>query len=373
MLKIQTDRRAFEARLEPEAERCVIEGLRQLRDLQMALARAFARIDASGHFALTKPCHASIFEYGCKLGYSALEVQTFTNLGKTLAAAPQAEARVRSGTVSVEAAAAIGRILGNPDLVRPNDDWLEAARSTSLKTLRRNIRKRIEVHALGASSGIEEVTVYVAARTKDDFERAREVASQKAGKPLTHGQTFGRVVAFYLDKNDPLRQKGGARRLGPTDDLPGSRYVPRDVVRQIWARAGGCCEVPGCSHRMHLELAHRVPHARGSGREPKDLGLLCHRHHLLYDAGKIPWPVPRPPPSGDAGGASRVGERLATYMASRSRPPPPAGALQGRVFGGQSPEASLQRPVSRGQSPGPGNPAPRARGKGAEDGSGGRT
>lgn len=310
-MKITADKRSIRAVRQPEAETCLAEGLAKLRDLQIRLARAFAQIDASAAFVFSG-C-ASIVEYGRTLGYSAFEARTLTHLGKTLAAVPDAEARVRDGDVKIEAAAAIGRIVADPDFLREGDDWLQAAASEPLRVLRRRIRERVELQAQG-ETGIEEVTVFVRAKTKDDFERAREVASQKAGKTLTDGQTFHRVVDFYLEKNDPLRAGDGTRRVGPTDELPGSRYVPAEVRRAIWTRAAGTCEVDTCERRHGLEFAHRTPHANGSGREVDDLGLLCRRHHLLYDAGRLAWPLDR----GD--GASLACERGVRLRPSRGPP-----------------------------------------------------
>jgi hypothetical protein len=45
-------------------------------------------------------------------------------------------------------------------------------------------------------------------------------------------------------------------------------------------------EVGGCRH-VGTEMAHLRPHGRGSGREEDDLFLACHRHHVLYDAGRL--------------------------------------------------------------------------------------
>ncbi len=289
-MRIRADKRSIDANRIPGVDDRVAGDVAALRELQLRLARDLAKIDENAHFVFSG-C-ASVVEYGVKLGLSAAEVRTLSNLGKTLAVAPEAEPRIRSGKISVEAAAVIGRVFARPEIIRPGDDWLLAAASNPIRMLRRKVKKRFEQHAQG-EIGIEQISVHITSKAREDFERARDVASQKAGTFLTDGQTFTRVVNFYLDENDPLRKKGGTRRVGDTSAVPRSRYVPAQVQRAIYVRANGTCEVPTCDHRLGLELAHRTPHRSGSGREIDDLGLLCRRHHVLYDAGRIGWPLSR--------------------------------------------------------------------------------
>lgn len=319
-MTIAVDQRSIPATRQPEAHARITGALERLRDLQVELAKDFALVDRSNHF-VHEGC-ASVVEYGVRLGYSRGEVRTLTHLGKTFAAEPEAEARFRAGTLTLDAGAAIGRIYARPILLRPGDRWLRYAESDPLRTLRRRIKERVEAQAQAyahAHLGLEEITLLVTARTKDRFDRAREVASQQADEHVTEGQTFTRLVDFYLAKNDPLLKPGRARRVGPTHENPQSRYVPADVRRQIERRSGGVCEVPMCEHRLGLELAHRTPHASGSGREASDLGQLCHRHHVLYDAGEIPWPLPREP-GGPPGAAAADPPRKPPRDAPRDAP-----------------------------------------------------
>lgn len=329
-MTIRTDQRSLPAARQPEAHARLVAARAALRESQVQLAKDFALVDRTNHFVY-EGC-ASVVEYGMKLGYDANEVRMYTNLGKVFEAEPTAEAKFRGGTLSVEAGAAVGRIYANPLLRRPGDRWLEHAQTDGLRALRRRVRERVEQQAQ-AETGLEEVHVVVTARTRDRFDRARQVASQRAGKALTAGQTFSRVVEFYLEKHDPLSTPGAARRVPHTSLRPGSRYIPAEVKRAVRARSGGVCEVQGCEHRLGLEFAHRVPHAEGSAREVEDLGELCHRHHVLYDAGTIPWPVVQPggrgPPRGGGGppGARHAGDvRVDDGSSTPDRPgrdPPP--------------------------------------------------
>lgn len=282
MTSVRTDKRSIPAVLDEAAERRVADRVAALRELQLEVARDLASLDACAHFVY-RGC-ASIAEFGVRLGLGAAEARTLTDLGKALKAAPHLEALIRSGDVPYESAAAIGRILGSPDLVRPGDDWVRHARFDSQKDLRKRIKVRLEEHAQ-RTSGVVPMMVLVREEVREDFDRARVVASRKAGKALTEGQVFRRLVDTYLDLHDPLRRESATRRVGPTILRPHSRYVPREVERAVRLRAGDECEFAGCRHRIFLQMAHCRDHAGGSGREADDLILLCTVHHTLFDAG----------------------------------------------------------------------------------------
>ncbi len=355
-MTIRVDKRQITAAPEPDAQGRLPEQLAALRNLQIALAQDLARIDRSNAFVYGQPADrpcppgepvgacGSIVEYGVKLGFSAFEVRTLTRVGHTLAAHAEAAAMIRDGRLTIEAAAEIGRVLATNALIRPGDNWLTHATTEPLKLLRRRVKERFELHAQG-ELGLEELHVLITAKARDRFDRARDIASQKAGKLLSEGQTLTRVVDFYLEKHDapPVEssKRKTRRRVGDTNLLPRSRYIPADVKRAVRARSGGTCEVPGCHRRLGLELAHRTPHARGSGREVEDIGELCHRHHILYDAGRIPWPVAPP---------DRVSEGVPRLKASVTRVNPPANgpsSASSRSF----PQRAQARPGDRRQSP----------------------
>jgi hypothetical protein len=145
------------------------------------------------------------------------------------------------------------------------------------------VRQRLEETAQGAGPLVS-MTVHVTERTREEFHRARVLASREAAVPLTDGQTLTRLVSFYLDRRDERRRAQGTRRVGPTSAAPDERYIPAESRREVLARSHDRCEVPGCALDTFLEFAHVVSHADGSGREPEDLLRLCHVHHTQFDA-----------------------------------------------------------------------------------------
>ena len=65
-----------------------------------------------------------------------------------------------------------------------------------------------------------------------------------------------------------------------------SRYVRREVIREVHARDAGQCtdyspDGRRCTARGHLELHHEDPFARGGAATVENLKLLCRSHNGL--------------------------------------------------------------------------------------------
>lgn len=64
-----------------------------------------------------------------------------------------------------------------------------------------------------------------------------------------------------------------------------SRYIPVEIKRRVFARAGGCCEYTSeggkrCESRHQLEIDHDLPWSQGGTHEVGRLKLLCRSHNL---------------------------------------------------------------------------------------------
>jgi hypothetical protein len=265
---------------------------REAFERRVALARRVYEIDRDASFVY-ESC-ASMEEFLVRTGMPRFEARLLVDLGNALAAAPELEEKMRSGAIGVESAAMLWRVLRQPHLVRPGENWIEKAaalqrRPDPVGALRREIRRREEEHAQKKST--VNLSLDVTEESLDMFGRARTIASRRAGTTLTYGQTFAVITTDYVRRHDPLLVRPGKRRMGPVGSNPhgsaGSRTIPAEVQRAVRARAGDKCEIPGCENRIHLEFAHIHPHRDGGGREADDLFLLCGTHHVLFDLGLI--------------------------------------------------------------------------------------
>jgi hypothetical protein len=332
-LAIAPDRRRIEVEPDEQAHEAVVGVAPRLVAVRVEAARAMLRVERTRTY-VAHQC-ASIEEYGVRfLGVSAREARDLVDLGRALDAPPTAavvaaveSARARDvaggssmhvgragaavgtnstdaaetdaapvasvtttdavliGALSVERAVAAGQFLRKPDLLRDGEDHVALAMSGSMRQVRWTIRSREE--EIAQQEAVVLLPLAVTVRTRDSFRRAKSLASERAGTMLTEGQTFALVVNRWLDENDPMRRGEGARRVPDTAGLPGRRYVPKSVRRTVLRRSGGHCEVPGCTRRTFLQLAHDESHASGGSREEENLWNACVVHHTQFDAGLI--------------------------------------------------------------------------------------
>lgn len=328
------------------------------READIEAARAFARLlelEAWKELGCASPG-----EFGERMAIAAADARALLDFGRAMKAAPYVESQVRNGRITVAAAALAGQALASPELLRAEDDWLGWAQTESAKSLRQRLaRRREEVRMPGEAPVL--LTVLVRPDARDDFARARAIASRKAARALTPGEAFETVVDLYLDTFDPDRVSPGVRRL-PHTELVEGRYVPADVRREVLARQHGRCAVPFCDHTIFVEFAHLVPHASGGHREADNLVLLCSVHHRYFDEGALflRGTAARP----------RFFDREGNDLARRfDRPdaigPPPASAGPPEVtsgtfeFDGQSKRGS-DDDVERKSGPDPGGEGPPA-------------
>lgn len=232
-----------------------------------------------------------MLDLGRALGLEASHVEVSDGEGDEDAAAapPTVEDRVAVRAMSIDNAVVLGalyRRLGQELSDRERARWTRLAERVSTHRLRGLVRKRVEDAAQG------EETVPLALRvtesTREAFRRARELASRRAGQWLTEGQVFSLVVRRFVDTEDERLRGEKLRRVPDTRALPGDRYIPAQVKRDVRRRAHDRCEVPGCSFGAWVEFMHVAEaHRDGGSREADNLVLGCSTHHVLLDAGVI--------------------------------------------------------------------------------------
>ncbi len=253
------------------------------READIDCARALTRLEELE--AWKELGCASSGELGERVAIAAHEARTLLDFGRAMRAAPYVETLVRRGRMTVAAAGLAGQALSNPALLRPGDDWIHWAQTESATSVRGRLARRREEVRMEGESPVT-LTVLVRGAAREDFARARAIASRKASRALTPGETFETVVGHYLETFDPDRVAPGTRRA-PHTCLVEGRYVPASVRREVYERQNGRCAVPFCDNSIFVEMAHIVPHACGGHREADNLVLLCSRHHVYFDDGSL--------------------------------------------------------------------------------------
>lgn len=273
---IETAQRCDAAEAELRAVR------REMRKLELHAARQLAKIQTSGHFFL-RGC-SSIAHYGEQNGFAGREAWRLAAVGRVIALDPSIEERILDGRLSIEAAVALGRVLGNSALLRDGDDWLGWAEQWSTRELEIKIRERaVEVESGEPASTM---TAVLTASGQIKFDNAHRVACRKEKRALSEGQTIEILADHYLDSFDPMRREPRARQTPSTEGQPG-RHIPAAVAREVHSRKRGKCSVPGCDKDIWVQKAHLVAHRFGGSREAYNILDLCWYHHWLYDLHRI--------------------------------------------------------------------------------------
>ena len=152
----------------------------------------------------------------------------------------------------------------------------------------------------------------------EKIERLRSLLSSKHHRRLEFEELFSIVMDEYIERHSPegrtarkekREQKkatrpssGASKKLESTPGAAStdakkqdpvsrqkpeqSRYIPRKVRDEVYARDHGRCSYvsPGgrtCHSTWDLQIDHIVPFARGGDNSPDNLRLLCAKHNRL--------------------------------------------------------------------------------------------
>jgi len=103
------------------------------------------------------------------------------------------------------------------------------------------------------------------------------------------GWQHGGGSQIAVDRTVIERAKCDARSIGSLDGVAtrATQDVPPRVVRFVWHRDKGVCQVPGCRSSRNLELHHLVPRELGGSHDPSNLILCCDACHAAHHRGVI--------------------------------------------------------------------------------------
>lgn len=288
---VRTDRRRIDYTPRPDLLTRLRALVPELRRVELEIGAVLTEIDrVQAHVDVGA---AKVEELAQRFGLAPEEARRYRDLGRAVDVQPSVAERVAQGALATSRAAVLAPVLDGSGEPQSELDrvwgvlppWVETAERTPTRELRKMVRREMARRRSGED--VQDVTLHATETTREHFERARVLASRQLGRRLSNDETFRVVVEDYVDRHDPLLVGEGTRRVGPTEDLPGERYIPVGVRREVRRRAGDRCEHPGCEETTFLQFAHRVAHARGGAREADDLLLLCWRHHAMLDAGHI--------------------------------------------------------------------------------------
>lgn len=295
-MTIRTDKRKIETRPQPQLDQAAREAWLPALEHELTLAELFAGILESGEYY--EQGAASLVEYARRLGHHGARAIVQARLGQAIRVRPDLAEQLRSRAIPIENAETVAAVVADP-ATREMEDWLRLAEHCELRALQDVVRLRRE-EARREGERLRTMPVLLTEDEIRKVRRVREIASHRARRRLSESQGIVVAIDEYLERRDPeqkaRRAKSSGSKASPSDELVGDvvysegerlRYVPKEIEHQVRERARHCCEVPGCTSTTGLELCHRRPWSRGGTHHPRNLLLLCHRHHVMFDAGHI--------------------------------------------------------------------------------------
>ena len=139
----------------PEGDRWARRAQRLLIVVEIEMAKRLEVMNQGLAFA-TLGC-SSIGHYGMTLGISQKQARMLADAGRAFVLAPGLEEEVRSGGVTIEAAAALARVLSDTRFAAESDKWRKLAREKTPPALQRAIHKAIA--EADAQQAVEQVSL----------------------------------------------------------------------------------------------------------------------------------------------------------------------------------------------------------------------
>jgi 5-methylcytosine-specific restriction endonuclease McrA len=133
------------------------------------------------------------------------------------------------------------------------------------------------------------VDLLLATMLKRRFAQKHAERSQppQASTSLERAEPAGRATSE--ERATPVEPAGTSKAVAASKDRrkTQSRYVPRAVVREVYARDEGQCTFVSsnarrCSERGTLELHHVIPFGLGGPATVDNLRVVCRAHNALF-------------------------------------------------------------------------------------------
>ena len=225
------------------------------------------------------------------------------------------------------------RELSRVAIAETEDAWLEAAKGRSL----REVEAMVSGHKPGdlptdptePRLHRKTITIEVSPETYDIWRKMHALAAEEHGQRLSDDELITSVFRRAYDEGGEVSNQAGspaykiALKQCPdckrTWQYSGGRDIEVDPVvaecaacdaihlgsldaaiperttttvtarkrKQVLARDGHCCTVPGCRRNVGLDLHHIEYQSRGGGHELQNIICLCSLHHGAVHRGKL--------------------------------------------------------------------------------------
>ena len=267
--------------------------------------------------------HSSLHEYMVKdLHYSDGAAHRRIQAARLLRDLPEAEAKLKTGAITLTTASQLQNFfraekkLGTTyaaaekrELLAQLEDKTSRQTEGLLAAISPQAIPRERERALNETE--TSVTFVVPARLTEKLARVRGLLAHRNASP-SYAELFEILADIALEKLDPSLRSRRARcapiKLERTSVQPSlnpapyahpspsprsthfPRYIPAELRRMTWTRAGGRCEFNDqsgrrCTSKYALEVDHIRPIGLGGNAASENLQLLCRSHNAYKNRG----------------------------------------------------------------------------------------
>lgn len=254
---------------------------RQKAEIEVRIAKSCVRLVEVRH--VEDEGHATLAEFCERMGYcSGPAAWTYLKAGWAMERRPELEAFLRHGSTTIDHLAAFHAILEKDGAVRPDDQWFRWLTDRTCREFRRLVRERLAE----MRGELVPRTLYMTEAGSRELDKTLAHLSGRLKREVSGGEAVEVACREYNERHVVVDQPEGTRRKGDTAGDP-SRYVPVEVLRQLWRKHGMRCVALWCDHWKWLQIMHVVWHAAGGSRELENLKPGCPKHHSMVDQGLI--------------------------------------------------------------------------------------
>lgn len=221
--------------------------------------------------------YSSIYKYLIfELGYSEGAAYRRVSALKLVKEVPEARKLIKEGKINLTNASHLQSIL---------KDESPQTKKSALGAINGQNSKQAQVTLLSLA-GITEV------KPKDQQARVSATQTQLSitvsdqvlakldqVKAKTKIYNHGDLLDYLLERE--IKRKGQLKTRQSSKKISNPRTISAQIKRDIYHRAQGHCEYPGCQEIHFLEYDHRIPLAHGGKSTHDNIRLLCKSHNQL--------------------------------------------------------------------------------------------
>lgn len=225
--------------------------------------------------------HTSLFQYLVKeLGYSEGSAQRRVQALRLSEKHPTLKSSLDKGQINLSNLCLLGRALEQNKMAPPEQkELIKATGDLSFRELEKKImqktgqKKEVKPELRRASPTSYKLTVELSEAGQQKLEKIKGLHSLK-NKNLN--AIVEEALDLYLKAKSPEFMSAKPRAIK-------HQSVTKALKSEVWKKARGFCQYPGCHSTHLLEVEHLHPQGKGGDHHRHNLALYC-RAHNVYSA-----------------------------------------------------------------------------------------